>query len=496
MIAEAPSATAVTEQADAPSTSDFVAALPRSAAQQTWAALPLRARLGVLSRARHELANCASELAAVISPELARTPADTLASEVLPLLEACRFLERNAERVLAPQRLGRRGRPFWLAGISSTIARVPFGHVLVIGPANYPLFLPGAQVLQALVAGNTVTWKPGRGGEPVARLCADILHHAGLPRDLLTVTGESVVAAEQALNGRPAKVFFTGSAATGRVILRRLAETATPSVMELSGCDAVLILPSADFARAARALAFGMRLNGSATCMAPRRVILAGLSREQRDRFLTQLREQISTVPPISVPASVRGQMADLLRDAEANGADVVGNRMAPKLSPLLVLGGRAEMAVAQADLFAPVLTVIECATLDLALDAQVASPLALTASVFGERREAQQMAARLVAGTVMINDLIVPTADPRLPFGGRGASGFGSTRGAEGLLEMTQPKVISIRQNSSTRHYDATDARHTELFAGLIAATHGGRWAKRLAGLRRITAAAKRLRS
>ena len=497
MIAEAPRDTVVTEPSPlspqtvstAPSGDDF------SLDQQHWAALPLRSRLRVLRTARYGLARHATDLAAALSPELARTTADTLAAEILPLLEACRFLERSAERILRPRLLGWRGRPFWLGGLSATIDRVPFGRVLVIGPYNYPLLLPGVQVLQALAAGNSVAWKPGRGGAPVAQLCAEILYESGLPRHVLSVTGESVKDAEDALAQRPTKVFFTGSSATGRLLMHRLAETATPSVMELSGCDAVLVLPSADLTRVVRALAFGMRLNGSATCMAPRRVLLVGLSRDQRDLFLTQLHQQISAVPAVQLPASVRDQLADLLHDAEAMGAEVVGEVDSLRIKPVLVLNGRADMKIAQADVFAPVLTILEAATVDLAISMQAASPLALTASIFGREREAQAIAARLLAGTVLINDLIVPTADPRLPFGGRGASGFGSTRGAEGLLEMTLPKVISTRRGRNTQHYDATDARHAELFAGVVAASHGGRWSERFAGLRRITAAAKLLR-
>ncbi len=473
------------------------AATPPSIAQTQWAATPLRERLSILKRARYRLVQQADHLASAMPPELARTPADTLVAEVLPLLEACRFLERQASRILATRKLGRAGRPLWLGGVHSEIRRVPFGNILVIGPANYPLFLPGVQTLQALAAGNAVTWKPGRGGAPVAHLCTQCLYDAGLPRDLLTVTEDSVEAAERALDMLPDKVIFTGSGTTGRVLLRRLAQTATPSVMELSGCDAVLVLPSADLARTARALTFGMRLNGSATCMAPRRLILAGLSPQQRADLLGMLQQQFSSVPAIRLSAPVARQISDLLKDADRLGGEVIGHRDSSNMRPLLVLGGRPEMALAQADLFAPILTVLEAANLDEAIALESASPLSLTTCLFtGDEAQALQMASRLSAPTVLINDLIVPTADPRLPFGGRRASGFGVTRGAEGLFEMTAVKVVAVRRNRETRHYDATDARHFSLFAGVSAALHGGSLFSRWSGIRRIFAAARSLRT
>ena len=496
MTAEETSTPESLNNEDAPAPRNPFASPVSPFAQLGWAATPIGHRLGILTRARHRLAREAEELAAAMPSDLSRTIADSLVAEVLPLLEACRFLERRAAAILAPRHLGRHGRPFWLAGVASTIERVPFGHILVIGPANYPLLLPGVQVMQALAAGNAVTLKPGRGGAPVAHLLAQALYTAGLPRDLLLVTEDTVAAAEHALDQHPAKIVFTGSAATGRLILRRLAETASPSVMELSGCDAVFVLPSADLARTARALAFGLRLNGSSTCMAPRRLFVVGLSPAQRKNLFALLQQHLSAVPAVMVPALVRNQLKSLLKQAVAHGAEIVGDSNAPSLAPLLVLHGTPDMAIAQADIFAPVLTVIEVATEAQAIKDHAISSLSLTAAVFGGTREARQLASRIDAGTVLVNDLIVPTADPRVPFGGRGASGFGVTRGTEGLLEMTQPRVIAVRGNTSTRHYDATDDRHAELFGGLIAAAHGGSWRGRLAGLRRALTAAGRLRT
>ena len=105
-------------------------------------------------------------------------------------------LERKAPSILRSQRLGASGKPVWLPGVTAEIERVPLGTVLVIGPSNYPLFLPGVQVFQALAAGNGVIWKPGRGGRSVALVVANALSQAGLPEGLLVVTGEDTAAAE------------------------------------------------------------------------------------------------------------------------------------------------------------------------------------------------------------------------------------------------------------------------------------------------------------
>ncbi|WP_263376891.1 aldehyde dehydrogenase family protein [Granulicella aggregans] len=480
------------KECEAPQDRDMVTAMVERSSQKEWASRAIADRLAVLKRARHILAESMVDLCDAISPELARNVADTRVAEVLPLLEACRFLEREAARTLAPKKLGRKGLPFWLAGISSEVRRAPMGHVLVIAPSNYPLFLPGVQVLQALAAGNSVTWKPGRGGRPVASIFAAAMREAGLPAGLLAVTDESVAAAQQAIAAGVDKVFFTGSAASGRALLKQLAETLTPCVAELSGCDAVFVLPSADLSRVVKALAFGMRLNGSATCMAPRRVILVGTDEQRRKRFIEMLLSALDWIKGVPLSESVQRELHMLLEDARLFGGRVHGKVEAAQ-QPIVIADATPEMLATRADIFAPVLTIMEARDTPEAIALHEACPYALTASIFGDEDEARGIAAEVTTGTVTINDLIVPTVDPRVPFCGRKGSGFGATRGAEGLLEMTAAKVISVRLGKSTRHFDATTADHEELFDGVIAASHRARWRERIAGFRQIVSAARR---
>lgn len=461
-------------------------------AQRAWASRPIAERLHLLKRARHLIAARTEALCAAMPAELSRNAADTRIAEILPLLGAIEFLERKAASILAPRRLGRTGRPFWLSGVSSEVRRVPMGRVLVIAPSNYPLFLPGVQVVQALAAGNSVIWKPGHGGRPVALIFAEIMQDAGLPEGLLQITAESVEAAQAVIAEGVDKVFFTGSASSGRALMRQLAESLTPCVAELSGCDAVFVLPSADRSRVVKALAFGMRLNGSATCMAPRRIILVGADAAMRKAFVGVLLTALDWVKGVGLSQRVRNELLTLLEDAISLGALVHGD-LDPLQQPILVTGVLPSMKIAQADIFAPLLSLMDARDEHDAIAMHEACPFALTASIFGDEREAHRLAANLTAGTVTINDLIVPTADPRVPFGGRRGSGFGTTRGAEGLLEMTAPMTISVRRGSSTRHFDATTPAHEPLFEGVIQASHAKRWKQRLDGVRQIIAAASK---
>ena len=458
--------------------------------------LSIQQRLRIVAVARQQIAENAANFGAAISPLLPRTPADTLAAEVLPLLAAMRFMEERAERILKPHRLSRRGLPVWLSGLQSEVVRAPFGTVLVIGPSNYPLFLPGVQAVQAIVAGNSVVWKPGRGGHPVATLFARAMFDAGLPEELLRVTDESIEAVETEIVRGVDKVFFTGSASVGRSLLQRLSQTLTPCVMELSGCDAVVVLPDADLSYVSKAVAFGMRLNGSATCMAPRRILLVNASSQRRQQLIDLLLASFSAVGGIDLPGAIREQLKSLLTQAREMGAVVYGDEDAPSLQPLLVANGQPSMQIAQADLFAPVVALIEVENEAGVLAAQDVCPFGLTASVFGKEAEARQLAGKLVVGTVHINDLIVATADPRVPFGGRRQSGYGVTRGAEGLLEMTVAKTIAVRRGGGTRRFDQTGEAHRLLFQGLIRMLYTQGWRKRLLAMRHFVEVGKGMRN
>lgn len=452
--------------------------------QQEWRSVTVTERAQVFTRVRRILADETDRLVSVVPSTLSRTAADTIVAEILPLLAAIEYLENNASSILKTCKLRHGCRPLWLRGVWSEIQRVPFGIVLVIAPYNYPLLLPGVQVAQALMAGNAVVWKPAIGGAVIAKIFASAMKRAGLPDGLLQITEETAEAAIAAIDAGVDKVFFTGSASVGRSVLRRLSESLTPSVMELSGCDAVVLLPGADLERAAKALSFGLRLNGSATCMAPRRVLVAD-SEKRALKVVSLLQDLAAEIPTVVLSHSTRLRLIGLLEDASSKGATVCGDATALELRPILVLNGTPEMKLASADIFAPVLLILRVEG-DQILKVLDGASLALTVSIFGPPQEARKLADHVTAGTVLINDLIVPTADPRVPFGGRRQSGFGVTRGREGLLEMTAVKVVSERRGMGTRHYQPTREEHRALFHAVVQASHADSWPKRWRGFKR----------
>src|SRR5205823_4322801 len=120
---------------------------------------------------RRLLVEKCDSLCASTANDIGKPVQETIGAEILPLAEACRFLERQAGRLLKPRRVPISQRPLWLWGQSDVVTRRPRGLVGIIGTWNYPLLLNGVQILQALTAGNAVLWKPSE----VAPSSADVL---------------------------------------------------------------------------------------------------------------------------------------------------------------------------------------------------------------------------------------------------------------------------------------------------------------------------------
>ena len=404
------------------------------AAQQKWGRTEIQTRLRIVRALRGEIARHVRELVTAFAPELRAQPAERLASELIPLAEACRFLEEAAPEVLASRELTRKTKPIWSRGVRVEEHREPLGVVLIIGPSNYPFFLPAVQAVQALTAGNAVVIKPGAGAYPVLKLFSELTALAGLAPGLIEVLDEAQDSARAVLEEGIDKVVLTGSVSAGRAVYRTAAKQLTPAILELSGDDPVFVLSTADLERAVEAIAFGLRWNGGNSCIAPKRILV---------------QEQVA-------------ETFEVLFEMRCAAAQT--------------------------------LPVIHFAKEEEAIALAARSPFALGAAVFGEPAAARAFAKKIRAGVVVVNDMIVPTADPRVTFGGRGESGFGTTRGAEGLRQFTAPKVVVIQAAKRLRHLEPISESAAEVFRAYLALAHTPSLRERLHALGDIFAACRKV--
>jgi acyl-CoA reductase-like NAD-dependent aldehyde dehydrogenase len=455
------------------------------ASQIQWSRQSVEHRLYAIAKFRQSLAANPARLINAVAHLPVRTGIETIAAEILPLANAAKFLLRQSHSLLRP----RINRPLF-SGLRITVDRRPHGLVLIVGPSNYPLFLPGVQVLQALVAGNAVLLKPGKGGTPAAAAMISLLRKSGIDPTLIHLLPEQSEIVHEAIKLGVDKVILTGSVAAGTAIAKSMAQQPPrPAIMELSGCDAVFILSSADLYRAVALLKFGLEFNGSATCIAPRRVFIV---RSMLEKFEHLLLSRFEDYPLAPIAESAAAQARPLVLGAMQQGARlVVGKITGDKLlGPLILLHTSADMPIMSADIMAPLLSVHVVSDVPDAIAAYQQCPFRLSAAIFGDSAPAGALARRLDAGCIVINDLIAPTAHPAVPFTARGGSGYGTTRGAEGLLEMTWPNVIVERVGNVLPHLRPSEQHDRQILLLMLRLLHGADLAVRVRaalGLMRI---------
>ncbi len=440
-----------------------------------WRQLAHAQRCSVLGRAAALFARDREPLLQTCQQYRQRSEVEWLTSEWLPLCAALEHLRRRGGRILADRRLGAKGRPTWLWGVHSVVTRQAWGKVLVVAPGNYPVYLPGVQVAQALAAGNTVMLKPAPGCEQISRAMVDRLYEAGVPTAAVTVLDSSPAAAQQAIERGVDLVVLTGSSQTGRTVLGQCVERLTPAVMELSGCDAMIVGPGARLDQVVPLIHFALTLNSGATCIGPRRIFVVA-------ELMEPLKKLLQQTPPAACNELYPGAgpiAIQRIRQAMQLGAVDVWGRDESVLDgsdffPMLLEGVSPTAEIATADTFAPVACLMPFEKVADLQQALAHCPYRLAASILASPTWAQAIASLLDVGTVTINDAIFPTADPRVPFPAIGESGFGVTRGDEGLLQMTRPKVVSIHRGSFYPHLRPQQAGDAQLLSAMMGLSYG----------------------
>lgn len=420
-------------------------------AQAAWGALGTAERLRRVRKLRGIVSDAGDRIARTIAEENGKSPLEALTQEVMPFLDTCLFLERRAEEILADKPLAFESRLFFASKKDSRMIRAPYGVIGILGTWNYPFFLNMTQALFALVAGNTVCLKLSELSPKVADLIRALLAEAGFGADVIRVSAGGAEEGRALTAAGCDKYILTGSRAAGRAVLGRLAEDLKPAVVELSGSDAYLIYSDADWKLAVKSLVWAAFQYSGQTCVAPRRVIV--LERD-KEIFLKTFQSAVADCAEFvnyqgtlrtSKFASDERRKIDEIRAAGARLLWKSGRTEGPQtVAPQLWEMSSAEAAGA-VDWMSPVLLLIAAPDEAGMVRAARQTPFGLGASVWTRSRaRAARVSRSIRAGQVWVNDTLFSVALGEAPFGGFGDSGFGSTRGPEGLLEMTESRLVS----------------------------------------------------
>ena len=451
----------------APATGELLAEIPASSpeevravvararkAQAAWAVLPMAERTHRVMRFRDALIERADEVVEVITRECGKPRHESLVHELMTAADLTTYYCKHAARILAPQEI----ELHLLKHRRSVVRYAPLGVVGVISPWNFPFIIPLSSVVAALIAGSAAVVKPSEVTPLVLLKAKEIYDATGLPEDLFGVvvgfgdTGQSLI------DSGIQKMVFTGSVETGKKVAAACGARLIPCVMELGGKAPLIASDDCDLERTARAVVFGGFANSGQVCISVERVyahkdIYAKLVLRVKE-LTGELRQGDPSKDFVDVGAIIFPKQIDVARrhidDALAKGAELVaGGRVGPGpgqfFEPTVLAGCDHSMTVMREEIFGPIVPIQKVDSDDEAVALANDSHLGLNAYVFTKDRDkGRRLAERIVAGSVVINDVLLNYAAPETPFGGVKDSGFGRVHGDDALRDMCEKRHVN----------------------------------------------------
>lgn len=406
-------------------------------ARGPWRRTTPEQRIEIVRHYATELENRSGEISELLSREVGKLAGDA-ATEVKSSIAKVEvsidaLKNRRAEHVIS------RGE------FAQHIRYEPIGVALVLGPFNFPLHLPGGQIIPALLAGNTVVFKPSEQTVAVGQWMVDAWHRAGLPPDVLQlIIGGGPVATAAIDSPHLGGVFFTGSRKVGQAIHRQLAGRPEVIVaLEMGGHNSVVVADAPAGAPLAAQLTYSAFVSAGQRCTCARRAVIVNSSgTEALIDGLVRRAESLRVGFPGDDPAPdigplVSARAADALESSYHQllkmGCRPLVPLQRPSPRPNLVrpaileadaLDEAQRQELGRMEWFGPLLVLQRADDFDQAIELAGETPYGLAASLFGGTREMFERFAREI-GTGVANWNRPPTgAAGVLPFGGRGISG------------------------------------------------------------------------
>jgi len=428
------------------------------AAQVAWAAKPIRERCRLLARIGELLYARRQEAAALVTREAGKPLVESLFADVLMSLDTAFYYARQARDLLRPEPIHHHNPAF--KAKRGWLLQEPVGVLGLISPWNYPLAVPMGTLIPALAAGNAVVLKPSELVPACGALLGELAAEGGAPAGLVQVVQGRGEVGAGLISARPDKVLFTGSVATGKRVAEACAGRLIPSVLELGGKDAMVVLADADLQTASSAAIWGGFTNCGQACLSVERLYV---ERPIANRFISLCVEKTKRLrvgrpedPATDVGPMIRPEQLDRvlrqLDDAVSRGARLLTGGVRREdlgltfLEPAVITGVSREMLLMQEETFGPVLAVATVESEEEAIRAANDSTFALGASVWTrDTARGRRVAERLRAGSVMVNDVASYFGICEAPHGGSRDSGWGRTHSRAGLAEVVHLKYVDV---------------------------------------------------
>lgn len=325
----------------------------------------------------------------------------------------------------------------------------PYGNTLIMSPWNYPLLLTIDPLVDSISAGNTAIVKPSAYSPATSEVIGKIIAETFDEKYVAVVTGgrkENTHLLEQKFD----MVFFTGSEAVGKEVLRKTAEHLTPAILELGGKSPCIIDKSANIKLSAKRIVFGKYLNVGQTCVAPDYILCEkSVKTELLKALVEEVERQFDTNPLDNTDYGkiINKKHYDRLMGLIDKDKVVIGgkgNKDTLRIEPTILDNVTFDDAVMGEEIFGPILPIIEVESMDEVVDIVTSRSKPLALYLFtSDKAVIDKITSRCQFGGGCINDTIIHLASTELSFGGVGESGMGSYHGKYGFEAFSHIKNI-----------------------------------------------------
>jgi aldehyde dehydrogenase (NAD+) len=406
-------------------------------------------RLDQLDRMERLLTVHAGEFCAALQQDFGKPPFEQLFEITVPT-GVIRYYRENLEALMAPQAVPI-PKGLEATGNRGVILKEPYGVTLVIGPFNAPVLLLLDPAIAALAAGNTVILKPANTTPATAALFQKLVPQYFDPQDVAIVTGgrEEITALLQLPFDF---IFFTGSSAVGKVVMRAAAENLTPVILELGGQNPTIVDETANLDVAADRIAWGHNAISGQWCIAPGFVCV---HESVADVFIDRLKASIVKMYGVDPKRSPDFARMISEHDTERVASYILSHKVviggdfdvkARYVAPTVLYPSDWSDPAMQQEVFGPVLPVLRYQDLRALIDILKRKPKSLAAYVFSKNQQAIDcVLGSLSFGGGCVNQTNLHCWIDSLPFGGVGASGMGKYYGKAGFDALSNTKAMLI---------------------------------------------------
>ncbi len=377
---------------------------------------------------------------------------EVLLSEIQPVTAAARHAIKNINRWAKPRKVST---PLALFGTSSNIHVEPKGVCLIIAPWNYPFNLMLIPLIEAIAAGNTAILKPSEITPYTAQLIDDMITELFSEDEVKVVQGE-VTTSQQLLELPFNHIFFTGSPAVGKIVMKAAAKNLTSVTLELGGKSPVIIDETAHLKDAAEKLVWGKFMNCGQTCIAPDYVYVHS---SIYNTFESELKKSIDKEYYKDGKVNKKDyarivnvghykRVSSLLEDVVNVGGKIAfgGTAEAAEnlIEPTIVTDLPNSSRVMQEEIFGPILPLIKYENIEEVINQITQKPKPLALYLFSKSKsKINKIIKEVSAGGVCINETVLHFSNHNLPFGGVNNSGIGKSHGYHGFIAFSNEKSV-----------------------------------------------------